>query len=118
MGLSETSAWHGNYDANTHPSGNRFPKERWESSRVLLILTAMFHEVTGVISFTPALTLLLESLRRKNRYEIATYSTALALITTLLLWYWRKPYTPNIYLDATPPGIVAYPAYPSVSAEA
>ena len=84
---------------------------------VLLILMAMSHEVTGVVSFTLALTLLLESLRRKNRYEVATYSTALALITALLLWYWRKPYTPNIYLGAAPPGIVAYSAYPSVSAE-
>ncbi|MEL9941103.1 MAG: hypothetical protein QXP97_08075 [Desulfurococcus sp.] len=84
---------------------------------LLLVLTSMAHEVTGVVAFVLALLLLVEAVANRAGREIAVHFTALAVITALLLWYWRILYTPNMYLGAAPPGVVSYPVYTAAAGE-
>ncbi len=85
-------------------------------SSALLVLMALAHEVAAFVAFVLALVLLAESLSWRAAGEAASYAAALAAVTALLLWYWRGLYTPNPYVGAAPPGIVAYSNYLSTAA--
>lgn len=81
-------------------------------SSALLVLMAMAHEAVAFVAFVLALVLLAKALSWRAAEEAASYAVALVAVTTLLLWYWRGFYTPNPYVGAAPPGIVAYSNYP------
>lgn len=72
---------------------------------ILLISCGLSHEVTGLVGFVLALTLLYKGFKTRNTYSMITGLIALVCNTILEVWYWGKPYSYVPSLGYTPPGI-------------
>ena len=80
-------------------------------SFIFLIASSLAHQVTGVVSIILSATWLYKLVASKKYRESILPITSLLTSIVLEVWYWRKPYTPNPYIGAAPPGFVATTLY-------
>lgn len=78
------------------------------SIAVLIVCSALSHEVTALFSAAVSLVLTLKSIGGRDYRGLTVGLIGLAASAMLETWYWKEPYAPNPVFGIVPAGLVAY----------
>jgi hypothetical protein len=89
-------------------SWRRLDARKALSIAVLIVCSALSHEVTALFSAAVSLVLTLKSIGSRDYRGLTVGLIGLMASATLEIWYWRKPYTPSPVFGIVPAGLVSY----------